>query len=99
MEHLTEKVHNRPPKGNDDLEHGVRLKPSSGINVLIVGAGVGGLTAALECHRRGHTVRVLERSAVASAEGTRSITAVDMMTTYRGLSYIRLSALLLMRIS
>jgi glycine/D-amino acid oxidase-like deaminating enzyme len=35
--------------------------PSSGIDVLIVGAGLAGLTAAIECTRKGHKVRVLER--------------------------------------
>jgi succinate dehydrogenase/fumarate reductase flavoprotein subunit len=35
--------------------------PDSGISVLIVGAGLAGLTAAIECTRKGHKVRVLER--------------------------------------
>ena len=35
--------------------------PNSGIDVLIVGAGLAGLTAAIECVRKGHRVRVLER--------------------------------------
>ena len=34
----------------------------SDISVLVVGAGVGGLLSALECWRKGHTVRILERS-------------------------------------
>jgi len=34
--------------------------PSSGIRVLIVGAGFAGLTAAIECTRKGHAVTVLE---------------------------------------
>lgn len=36
--------------------------PETGINVLIAGAGLGGLTCALECWRKGHNVRVLDRS-------------------------------------
>lgn len=32
----------------------------TGINVIIVGAGFGGLTAAIECHLQGHTVTLLE---------------------------------------
>ena len=34
--------------------------PATGINVLIVGGGPGGLFAALQCYRKGHNVRVLE---------------------------------------
>ncbi|KAK3361469.1 hypothetical protein B0T24DRAFT_585124 [Lasiosphaeria ovina] len=36
--------------------------PSTGIEVLIVGTGLAGLTAAIECVRKGHSVRVLERN-------------------------------------
>jgi NADPH-dependent 2,4-dienoyl-CoA reductase/sulfur reductase-like enzyme len=36
--------------------------PRSAINVLVVGAGFGGLTATLECARKGHNVRILERN-------------------------------------
>lgn len=35
-------------------------KPKTGIKVLIVGAGFGGLTAAIECHRHGHDVVIYE---------------------------------------
>jgi succinate dehydrogenase/fumarate reductase flavoprotein subunit len=34
--------------------------PPTGIDILIVGGGLGGLTAALECYRKGHNVRILE---------------------------------------
>lgn len=34
----------------------------TGIEVLIVGTGLAGLTAAVECVRKGHKVRVLERN-------------------------------------
>ncbi|OAG02158.1 monooxygenase [Paraphaeosphaeria sporulosa] len=37
--------------------------PDSGLDILIVGAGLAGLTAAIECVRKGHRVRVLERGA------------------------------------
>jgi hypothetical protein len=47
----------------------VHCDPPSGINVLIIGAGVGGLVAALECHRKGHNVRIWERSESAVAGG------------------------------
>ncbi|KAK0452012.1 uncharacterized protein EV420DRAFT_1630458 [Desarmillaria tabescens] len=36
-------------------------EPLSGIDILIVGGGLAGLTAAIECYRKGHNVRVVER--------------------------------------
>ncbi|KAH8881316.1 FAD/NAD(P)-binding domain-containing protein [Thozetella sp. PMI_491] len=39
-----------------------RLAPS-GIKVIIAGAGFAGLTAAIECHRKGHDVILFEKSA------------------------------------
>lgn len=35
--------------------------PPTGIHVVIVGAGFGGLTTAIECHFKGHKVTVLEQ--------------------------------------
>lgn len=35
--------------------------PPSGIDVLIVGGGLGGMSAAIECHRKGHNVRIIEK--------------------------------------
>jgi monoamine oxidase len=35
--------------------------PSSGLSILIVGGGIGGLTFAIEAYRKGHEVRVLEK--------------------------------------
>lgn len=32
----------------------------TGIKVIVVGAGFGGLTAAIECHRQGHDVEIYE---------------------------------------
>ncbi|OQO06807.1 hypothetical protein B0A48_08595 [Cryoendolithus antarcticus] len=43
--------------------------PSSGINVLIVGTGLAGLTAAIECIRKGHSVQVLERDTAINTAG------------------------------
>ncbi|EFE32738.1 MAK1-like monooxygenase, putative [Trichophyton benhamiae CBS 112371] len=40
---------------------GVAQPHSSGIKVIIVGLGVAGLTAAVECHRKGHTVIAFEK--------------------------------------
>lgn len=43
--------------------------PKTGIDVLIVGTGLAGLTAALECHRKGHNVHILERNATINTAG------------------------------
>ncbi|CAG9994342.1 unnamed protein product [Clonostachys byssicola] len=42
---------------------------ATGINMLIVGAGIGGLSLAIEAHRKGHTVRIIEKRAELSALG------------------------------
>ena len=41
----------------------------SGIDILIVGTGFAGLTAAIECTRKGHNVRLLERNATINTAG------------------------------
>lgn len=43
--------------------------PKTGIDVLIVGTGFAGLTAALECTRKGHSVRILERHSTTDMAG------------------------------
>ncbi len=43
--------------------------PNSGIDVLVVGTGLAGLTAAIECTRKGHSVQVLERNATINTAG------------------------------
>lgn len=42
------------------VEESMKREVLSNIEVLIVGAGLGGLYAAIECHRQGHSVRVVE---------------------------------------
>nr|ADY16696.1 TqaH [Penicillium aethiopicum] len=44
-----------PHAGNDAAPN------STGIKVVIVGVGLAGITAAIECHRKGHSVIVLEK--------------------------------------
>ncbi|KAI0105616.1 FAD/NAD(P)-binding domain-containing protein [Hypoxylon sp. NC0597] len=46
---------------NDNDCRPVGSYPPSGIDVLIVGTGLAGLTASIECVRKGHNVRILER--------------------------------------
>jgi monoamine oxidase len=36
------------------------LEPQSGIDVLVVGAGLGGMVAAIELKRQGHNVSIIE---------------------------------------
>jgi 2-polyprenyl-6-methoxyphenol hydroxylase and related FAD-dependent oxidoreductases len=43
---------------------------SSGITTIIVGLGIAGLTAAIECHRKGHTVLAFEKAGPASHIGS-----------------------------
>ena len=43
--------------------------PLTGIDVLIVGTGLAGLTAAIECIRKGHNVQILERNATMNTAG------------------------------
>ena len=38
----------------------IKRYPASGIRVLVVGAGLGGLFAAIELYRKGHDVEVVE---------------------------------------
>lgn len=56
-----------PPPGMDKKPLG--SYPDTGIDVLIVGTGLAGLTAALECLRKGHKVRVLERNPDINTQG------------------------------
>lgn len=53
--------------------------PETGISVLIVGAGVAGLMAALECWRNGHDVRIVERSPEEVTTGKQVIVLTDMI--------------------
>lgn len=57
--------------------------PNTGIDVLIVGTGLAGLVAALECTRKGHNVRVLERNADINTAGERhpQIMVLTRLTT------------------
>ncbi|KAI1764588.1 FAD/NAD(P)-binding domain-containing protein [Hypoxylon sp. FL1150] len=47
---------------NETVVDGVHRLGPTGISILIVGAGVGGMMTALESWRQGHDVRILERN-------------------------------------
>ncbi|EPE37104.1 FAD/NAD(P)-binding protein [Glarea lozoyensis ATCC 20868] len=46
-----------------------REYPKNGVDVIIVGTGLAGLTAALECHRKGMNVRVFEKNDTINTAG------------------------------
>lgn len=48
---------------------GVVYPGSSGINVIVVGLGYAGATAAIECHRKGHKVVIYEQTPAGSTLG------------------------------
>ena len=45
-----------------DFTAALQLKrsPSTGIDVLVAGGGLGGMFAAINCYRKGHNVKILE---------------------------------------
>ena len=47
--------------------------PPNGVAVLVVGAGIGGLMAAMECWRRGCNVRIVERAKGTTTTGVFSL--------------------------
>jgi hypothetical protein len=56
----------RTPEGSTTV---VERHPPSGISVLVVGGGPVGVYTALECWRKGHKVRIIERSPMARTQG------------------------------
>jgi 2-polyprenyl-6-methoxyphenol hydroxylase-like FAD-dependent oxidoreductase len=55
--------------GSIETDQTSKPYPPLDIDVLIVGTGLAGLTTALECHRKGMRVRVLERNATINTAG------------------------------
>ena len=58
--------------------HPVGSYAKSGMDVLIVGTGFSGLTAAIECTRKGHDVRLLERNPTIDTAGESSPARADI---------------------
>lgn len=52
---------------------GTAPEKSSGIRVIIVGCGYGGIAAAIECHRKGHEVVVFEKNQEVGGLGTSKV--------------------------
>ncbi len=53
----------------DTLVNGVNGKVNQGLKVIIAGAGIGGLTAAIALRQQGHHVEVFEQSGLADETG------------------------------
>ena len=45
-----------------------RAQPTN-ISIIVAGAGIAGLTFAIEAHRKGHNVRLFERRPAAETDG------------------------------
>ena len=56
----------------------MKCEEPSGIDVLIVGAGLGGLYAAIDFHRQGHAVVVVESKREVEALGIYSCSPVQV---------------------
>ena len=65
------------------ITDGVHRLPENGIKVVIIGAGVGGLQAALECWRKGCDVVVLEKAEKLSTLGELKHLVYCKRTTFR----------------
>ncbi|TDZ37406.1 FAD-dependent monooxygenase [Colletotrichum trifolii] len=71
------------PTHESELVDGVLRWPPTGIDVLIVGGGPAGYLAAIECWRKGHTVRVLEKGTGNSAIGDVLFIGPSALTTLK----------------
>ncbi|KAL4994166.1 hypothetical protein BDV10DRAFT_189304 [Aspergillus recurvatus] len=47
----------------------MQREPDTGISILVVGGGIAGLSFAIESHRKGHNVRVIERRPAGKTDG------------------------------
>jgi 2-polyprenyl-6-methoxyphenol hydroxylase-like FAD-dependent oxidoreductase len=45
----------------------------TGISILVIGAGIAGLSLAIESYRKGHTVRIVERRSTQESAGERRV--------------------------
>ncbi|TDZ20003.1 FAD-dependent monooxygenase mdpD [Colletotrichum orbiculare MAFF 240422] len=80
---IVTKVDIPAPTNESELVDGVLRWPPTGIDVLIVGGGPAGYLAAIECWRKGHTVRVLEKGTGNSAIGDVLFIGPSALTTLK----------------
>lgn len=52
-------------------------EPPSGIDILVVGSGLGGLFSSIELHRQGHNVRIIESKPKIEGFGSYKPSTVD----------------------
>ncbi|KAL7629195.1 hypothetical protein AAE478_000715 [Parahypoxylon ruwenzoriense] len=71
-----------PPATRNIIIDGVLRFPPTGLRVLIVGAGVGGMMAALECWRKGMEVEIVEKSEKISTLGDVFTIGPSALTTF-----------------
>ena len=62
--------------------------PSTGIDILVIGTGLAGLTAAIECARKGHNVRILERDSHINTAGNAQCNAIEDVSKQRSRRYV-----------
>jgi ribulose 1,5-bisphosphate synthetase/thiazole synthase len=65
---LADKSSNMDIKENVIVD-GILRYPSTGLDIIIVGAGLGGMMPAIECWRKGHEVQIIEKESALSTAG------------------------------
>jgi 2-polyprenyl-6-methoxyphenol hydroxylase-like FAD-dependent oxidoreductase len=49
----------------------------TGISILVIGAGIAGLSFAIESYRKGHAVRIVERRSSQESAGERRVQLIN----------------------
>lgn len=70
--------------------HKMKREALSHIDILIVGAGLGGLYAAIECYRQGHSPRIIESKNEVEALGQSSFAPIIILCGTNGITDRRL---------
>lgn len=65
---IADKSNNVDTKANVIVD-GILRYPRTGLDIIIVGAGLGGMMAAIECWRKGHEVQIIEKESGLLATG------------------------------
>ncbi|KAJ5193526.1 hypothetical protein N7449_009668 [Penicillium cf. viridicatum] len=65
---IADKSNNMDTKANVIVD-GILRYPRTGLDIIIIGAGLGGMMAAIECWRKGHEVQIIEKESGLLATG------------------------------